>query len=267
MPYPILKMPHQAYTEEAPRIPQTGEIAVIKKCELNQRYGFLIWYNDYKYPVKGILLTPDLLMDVDVIKKFMKSIVKIFISFHPIKEFFKVLSELCRMRLYSYYHGFKTEYYDPFTREILRAGLIAFGDIRIDDSPTGENIIRGITHVLSTDRPYRYRGQDILQEVKSNRWPPFEVFRLLTLLQKRDHQRNWRGFRWLGMVYLLCSRKARKRVGIFFKELDIFHSVIYDESDLWHFLKNGTKEHYYAAMGMTFEKMQEVYKEIDEQKI
>ena len=127
--YRIITMPRDAYDEV--RIPPATQFFIPKKTELSKEHGFLIWFKNEKYPVKGIMLDPTLLMDVDAVKKFIKCILKMMTSFHPAREFFYTLSEMCSSRL-AHQPGYgKPEYFDRATREIRRAGLAVFRNIPV----------------------------------------------------------------------------------------------------------------------------------------
>lgn len=253
-------MPHRAY-KNPQRIPPTVSGVITEKIEISKEYGTLIYCKGEKFPVKGRLLDQELLLDVDTFKKFIKGFIRI-ISFHPILEFFYVISEICTQRLAPHFLD-ESIYYDSATKEIMRAGMVAFGGVRVRGTDIGTNLVEGIGCTFNADRPYRYRTQDVLQERNLKNWTPYEVYRLIALLAKRDGQRSWKGIGLLIMLYLVVSPNPRKRVRKFLQELDI-SKLYYDDADLYFWLRNDDNNFGYNVMGMMKEERMNLWKKIND---
>ena len=237
--------------KEIPVLPseQPKDINPLTKVELPQE-GVLTYMEGFEHPYKGFPFY-EFVDKVDFLKKFSRAIISGF--YHELKRknpllFITLLPSLwvAKSAVRAGVHVahkqverflVKKQRYCTAIRELHRSFSVINPDMRGEEIEFAFKLRDTMCMILEFDNAYRYRFQDILVEMDSERMkthPVYEVVRLLELMQSREVTQEikdtWTLFILAAKWYLRFDRKLKKIISHVLSNLDK-SKLILDESD------------------------------------
>lgn len=240
----ILQAPEEIFEREKTYEKNLRIDGGVERIELTHR-GIFVYHKGHKHPKKGYP-TPEVCEAVAAVKRAFMVFVNIATSkplrylllpilLLPTSVLVGILdsslghfSAFTRRVLKWWY--LKPKYYCKSAQEIYRVGMDLAGDNKIY-----QLIVKAIVMIWEFDDSYRFRGQDILGELKKENLVNVkkEINRLLGIYFKREQAGVSNKVRRMKMFLPILMRKPIKKVvKRFLSRLDVSR-VVLDEGDMY----------------------------------
>ena len=229
--------------KEIPELPseKPKDISPLQRVEMPPEGGVLTYMEGYEYPYKGFPYY-EFVDRIDLLKKITRTTLSGI--YHELKKRNKlwfltllpslwIMKVLVRVGIYVFYRiverfRLKKEKYCPAVREIYRVFSIDDPDERVGERDLRWRIRDSICMVLEFDNAYRYRTQDLIEELNKDnvrKDPAKEICRLLDIMMTREKTQEikdtWKLFKMLVTYYLRFDKKMKQIIGNVLAELDI----------------------------------------------
>ena len=234
----------------------TRDVIAITRVELPQPGGVYTYLQGKDYPFKGFPLV-DIVEALDTLKKVEKNMLSglyyylkhenrlKLLTLIPSLWFFKKLlrSWLYTSRTFVYRYRIKPSMYSLSVRELYKAFDSPIKNESKDLQELRENLKYTICMFLEFDNAYRFRFQDLAEEIDLEKFfksPAKELRRLIDIAQSREKQQQykdkWTLIKTIVVPLLLVDRELKRIIVEVVKNLN-FDRIKMDEGDRYYCLK------------------------------
>ena len=226
------------------------DISPLQKVEFGEKEGVYTYMEGYEYPYKGFPFY-EFVDRIDLMKKITRTTLSGI--YHELKNRNKlwlltlipslwIIKVLVRAGIYVFFRiverfRLKSNRYCQAVRELHRVFSKEYPQEKIADRDFRFRIRDALCMVLEFDNAYRYRFQDLMEDLDQKRVKTHtvaELLRLLDVMSTRERTQEikdtWRLFKYVVSIYLRYDREVRNIIGTVLSEIDV-EKVKLDEGD------------------------------------